>query len=192
MTILIAGIGNIFLGDDAFGVEVAQLLAHRSWPSGVSVNDFGIRGLDLCYALTEEFDAFILIDAVPRGEAPGTLYTIEIDPAAIEASLSAQPALDAHGLNPVSVLQIAKAMGAKLKRVLLVGCEPEPLSEQDLAEGRMGLSDPVSAAVLEATAVVRDLVEQLIQEEERNEREALEDVDDHSRSGGCGYAVARP
>jgi len=75
--ILIAGVGNIFLGDDAFGVEVVQQMAGRTFPPGVRIVDFGIRGLDLTYALLEDYDAAIIVDALPRGQAPGTLYVVE-------------------------------------------------------------------------------------------------------------------
>ncbi|HVW86384.1 MAG TPA: hydrogenase maturation protease, partial [Bryobacteraceae bacterium] len=125
--ILVAGIGNIFLGDDAFGVEVAQRLIKRNWPEGVRVADYGIRGFDLCYALMDDYDAFILIDAAPRGEAPGTLYSIEIDPEAVGEAPVHEPSLDAHALDPLHVLQTVKAMGGRPKRVLLVGCEPQAL-----------------------------------------------------------------
>lgn len=76
-SILIAGIGNIFLGDDAFGSDVAQLLMQRPWPENVRVSDFGIRGFDLMFALLDGYDSVILIDAAPRGGIPGNLYTIE-------------------------------------------------------------------------------------------------------------------
>src|SRR5579884_4296763 len=77
--ILIACIGNIFLGDDGFGVEVARRLMHRQYPEGVQVRDFGIRGIDLAYAMLEDYDSLVLVDAVPRGSPPGTLYLIEPD-----------------------------------------------------------------------------------------------------------------
>ena len=108
--ILIAGIGNIFLGDDAFGSEVSRRLMKLPWPEGVQVADFGIRGFDLASALMENYDAFILIDAVPCGEAPGTLYTMEIDVDAIEND-SEKPSFDAHSLDPLRVLQMVKSMG---------------------------------------------------------------------------------
>src|SRR5215212_7277717 len=108
-SILIAGIGNIFLGDDAFGVEVAQRLTQRAWPEGVRVVDFGIRGFDLAYAILDGPDLTIMVDAVPRGEAPGTLYLIEPELGDIDSA--GDQALDTHGMNPVKVLQLVKRLG---------------------------------------------------------------------------------
>jgi hydrogenase maturation protease len=81
--ILVAGVGNIFLGDDGFGVEVALSLSKRQLPESVTVKDFGIRGFDLAYALLDPWDAVIIVDALPRGEAAGTLYVVEPDLAAL-------------------------------------------------------------------------------------------------------------
>ncbi len=153
--ILIAGIGNIFLGDDAFGVEVAQKLAKRKMPEGVCVTDFGIRGLDLAYSLLDEHAMVVLIDAVSRGNAPGTLYLIEPDISSLQSG--DQPlTLDAHGMHPEKVLRHAASMGAKFGRVLLVGCEPTPFNP-DL-DMQMDLSEPVRAAVDEAVQMVESLV----------------------------------
>jgi hydrogenase maturation protease len=109
--VLIAGIGNIFHGDDAFGVEVAARLARRSLPAEARVVDFGIRGFDLAYALLDGYDVTILVDTTARGGAPGTLYTIEIDPNA--PSGLDEPRIDVatHGMNPMRVLQMAQTMG---------------------------------------------------------------------------------
>jgi hydrogenase maturation protease len=153
--ILIACVGNIFLGDDGFGVEVARRLATRTLPEGVRLIDFGIRGLDLTFALADDaYDAVILVDAVPRGETPGTLYVIEPEAAAA-------PALpfEAHALDPARVLSAAAALGGPLRRLLLVGCEPTPLDPD--SEGSMDLSAPVQAAVDEAVALVESLVERI-------------------------------
>ncbi|HEX3681927.1 MAG TPA: hydrogenase maturation protease [Bryobacteraceae bacterium] len=149
--ILVACIGNIFLGDDGFGVEVARQLSNRTFPENVRIRDFGIRGYDLAYALLEGDDLVILVDACPRGEAAGTVYVIETDAAAA----GSPAALDAHTMNPVAVIQLAKSMGPVSKRILLVGCEPATLGGED---GEMGLSEPVSAAVGEAVKVVERLV----------------------------------
>lgn len=189
MKILIAGIGNIFLGDDAFGVEVAQLLMRESWPEGVLIKDFGIRGFDLTYALMEDYDAFLLIDAVPRGETPGTLYSIEIDLQSIGEAPSEEPALDAHALHPLRVLQSVKAMGGAPKRVLLLGCEPQALGEEEQLEGRMGLSEAVQASLDEAASMARDLVNKLIQEA-GNGQETFQDAGDHGGRRAGDYAVA--
>jgi hydrogenase maturation protease len=152
--VLIAGIGNIFLGDDAFGVEVAQRLLRQSWPSGVRVVDFGIRGFDLAYALVDGCDVAILIDALSRGKAPGTLYVIEPDLAELN-----QPALveiETHSMDPVRVLRFAQLLGGLPGRILLVGCEPATLVADET--GTIGLSPPVQASLGEAEALVRSLV----------------------------------
>src|ERR1700751_5503229 len=98
--VLVAGIGNIFLGDDAFGVEVINRLAQRSLPGNVCVADFGIRSFDLAYALMEEWDFVILVDALPQGGEPGTLYKFEPE---LPQSGELPPELDAHTMNPVTV-----------------------------------------------------------------------------------------
>jgi len=151
--VLVAGIGNMFLGDDAFGVEVAQRLALRQLPDGVKVVDFGIRSYDLAYALMENWDLVILVDALPAEGKPGTLYVMEPELPSGEAVGS----LDAHTMNPVAVLQLVSALGGKVGRVLVVGCEPASL-EPDEA-GEVGLSGPVSAAVEEAVRMVEELIE---------------------------------
>ena len=147
-TILIAGIGNIFLGDDAFGVEVVKHLATRTMPEGVRVIDFGIRGFDLTYALIDGADVAILIDACPRGGTPGDLYIVEPEPdstdAAINGKESRAGALDAHVMNPMNVIRVARSMGGPLKKILLLGCEPATFGPE---EGHMGLSEPVALAV---------------------------------------------
>jgi hydrogenase maturation protease len=156
--ILFAGIGNIFLGDDAFGVEVVQRLARRELPEEVRVVDFGIRGLDLTYALLDGYEAVILVDAVPHGGTPGTLYVLE--PARGEA---VRVPIEAHSMDPVKVLRLAEAMGGRVECLLLVGCEPTPISnEEDMREA---LSAPVRASVDEAVHLVESLVARLLQGE---------------------------
>ncbi|HXN97782.1 MAG TPA: hydrogenase maturation protease [Candidatus Acidoferrales bacterium] len=157
-SILIAGIGNIFLGDDAFGVEVAQRLASRKLPERVKAIDFGIRGFDLAYALLDGSDVTILVDGCPRGDKPGSLYVIEPDLNSLNAPDSERAAVDAHSMNPMNVIRMAKSMGGELKRILLVGCEPATLGPE---EGQMGLSEPVAAAVDEAAKLVESLVEKI-------------------------------
>jgi hydrogenase maturation protease len=151
--ILVAGIGNIFLGDDAFGVEVARRLSARELPEGVRVTDFGIRGYDLAYALLDGYDTTILVDACPRGEAAGTLYVIEPDLENLGGP--EEGAIEAHNMNPLNVLRLAQSMGGRLKRVLLVGCEPCTLGPE---EGQMGLSEPIEVAVDEAAKLIEALV----------------------------------
>jgi hydrogenase maturation protease len=153
--ILIACIGNIFQGDDAFGVEVAKHLACRPLPENVRLVDFGIRGFDLAYALMDGYDVTILVDAAPRGESPGTLYLIEPDLREIETE-TAQPAMiDAHTMNPLNVLRVAHSMGAEFKKLLLVGCEPQELGG---SEGLMGLSAPVQAAIGGAVQMIESII----------------------------------
>ena len=148
--ILVAGVGNIFLGDDGFGVEVAQSLSKRQLPETVTVKDFGIRGFDLAYALLDPWDGVIIVDALPRGEAPGTLYVIEPD-----RSGAAEADINPHGMDPVRVLNLAASLGTISARVLVVGCEPNDFGDE--LEGRMGLSSPVQAAVEEACNTVLEL-----------------------------------
>jgi hydrogenase maturation protease len=150
--ILVAGIGNIFLGDDGFGSEVARRARHLLAADNVRVVDFGIRGLDLAYALLDGYEAVILIDAVPKGERPGTIYVIEPDLNGPNDSA----AIEAHGMDPVRVLALARSMGAELKNVRIVGCEPESFGDGE--DGRMGLSEPVEAAVDEAIGLIRGLI----------------------------------
>jgi hydrogenase maturation protease len=157
--ILVAGIGNIFLGDDAFGVEVVRRMAGVGLPDSVKVSDYGIRGFDLAYALQDGYETTILIDACPHGQPPGTLYVIEPDLKELDSPEAPQASVEAHSMNPVSVLRMAKAMNIELKNVLLVGCEPETLGGE---EGQMGLSATVEGAVDEAVKLVESLVERIL------------------------------
>jgi hydrogenase maturation protease len=151
--VLVAGVGNIFFSDDAFGVEVARRLAEEELPEGVEVGDYGIRGVHLAYQLLDGYDTAILVDATPRGGEPGTVYVIEPDlEAGGDESLAAAGIADAHGMDPASVLAYLKSLGGEVGRVLVVGCEPA-----DTGEG-IGLSEPVAAAVDEAMRVVVELV----------------------------------
>jgi hydrogenase maturation protease len=161
-TVLVAGIGNIFLGDDAFGVEVARRLSSREWPREVQVTDFGIRGFDLAYALQDGYETVILVDAYPQGESPGTVYVVEPDLEALTSATGNHAVLDTHGMNPMRVLRLAASMGARPKRVLLVGCEPESLGGED---GHMGLSSSVENAVKNAIRRIESLVVQVLQGE---------------------------
>jgi hydrogenase maturation protease len=150
--VLVAGVGNIFLGDDGFGVEVARRLSSRPLPPGVKVADFGIRGVDLAYALAG-CDAAILVDAASRGGAPGTLYVIE---PALSAEAGETP--EAHSMTPARLLAwIAPEERPKTLRV--VGCEPETFGPEGL--GAVGLSAPVGAAVDEAVRLVEALLAEL-------------------------------
>ncbi|HTU92199.1 MAG TPA: hydrogenase maturation protease [Gemmataceae bacterium] len=161
--ILIAGIGNIFLGDDAFGVEVAQRLARCRLPEEVRVVDFGIRGLDLAYALLDGYEIVILVDAIPRGGTAGSLYVLEPDFGDNAGPSGAGTLLDMHRLDPVKVLRLAAEMGAKVERLLLVGCEPEMTG--DAEEMRDGLSDAVRLAVDRAIPLIESLAARLLRGE---------------------------
>jgi hydrogenase maturation protease len=158
-TILVAGIGNIFLGDDAFGVEVVRRLANRQLPESVRVVDFGIRGLDLAYALQDGYETTILVDACPHGRAAGTLYVIEPDLKALDDPDGPPAVVEAHAMNPMNVLRMARAMNIEIKNVLLVGCEPETLGG---AEGQMGLSAAVEAAVDHAVKLAESIINRIL------------------------------
>jgi hydrogenase maturation protease len=156
---LIAGIGNIFMGDDGFGCEVARRLSCRKLPAGVDVVDFGIRTMDLSYTLTEGYDVAILIDTVKRGGAPGTLYVIE--PQGSDSDCEDGPGeqlIGAHDLDLGGILRFVASLGKRGPRVLLVGCEPECLGGD---YGYIGLSAAVSAAVDQAAAEVQTLLKEL-------------------------------
>jgi hydrogenase maturation protease len=159
-SILVAGVGNIFLGDDGFGVEVVSALSLRTLPEHVLVKDFGIRGFDLAYTLLEPWEAVVLVDALPRGESPGTLYLLEPDIPREGALTSSAMAMNPHGMDPVRVLHLAASLGHIAAKVVVVGCEP--LDFGDEFEGRMGLSLPVQAAVGEACDLVSRLVERML------------------------------
>lgn len=160
--ILVAGIGNIFLGDDGFGVEVASKLANYTFPQGVRVTDFGIRGFDLAYALMEGYETTILVDAYPGEGQPGTLFVVEPDLQNLDSAGTQPGFVDPHGMNPINVLRMAVNMGAQLKRILLVGCVPATLGPE---EGQMGLSEPIAAVVDAAVQLVDSLVTRILAEE---------------------------
>jgi hydrogenase maturation protease len=153
--ILVAGIGNVFLGDDGFGVEVVRRLAAESLPGDVLVADFGSRGMHLAYELREgRYETTVLVDASPRGGEPGTVYVIEPD---LERRGASPPdggtaGADAHGMTPQAVFDWLESLGGKPGRVLVVGCEPGSVEEE------MGLTPPVARAVDEAVRLIKDLV----------------------------------
>ena len=155
--ILVAGIGNIFMGDDAFGVEVVRELAKRRIYPQVEVLDFGIRSYDLAYALADTYDAVILVDATPRGGAAGSLYLIEPD--LMQLGQLEQTTVDAHRMDPVAVLQLAESLGGLHAPPFLVGCEPAQLESP---EGQFGLSVPVQTAVPKAVEMIEALIESLL------------------------------
>jgi hydrogenase maturation protease len=162
--VLVAGVGNVFLGDDGFGVEVARRLAGERFPDGVQVADFGIRGVHLAYELLEGYDLLVLVDAAPRGEPPGTVFVLEPDFGESGNDTRGESGflLDAHSLDPEVVLGILADLGGRVDRVVIVGCEPAELVE------RMGLSAPVARAVDQAVNVVRELIAQACNETSQN------------------------
>jgi hydrogenase maturation protease len=165
---LIAGIGNIFLGDDGFGVEVVKRLSSRELPDGVRVADFGIRGLDLAYALEDGYETTILVDAFPYGQPPGTVSLVEPDLPRLDEP--EQNIVATHGMDPLKVLRMAVAMNGGLKKVLLVGCEPASFGGE---EGQIGLSGPVEAAADDAVKLVGELVAKILQEQRGKINEVL-------------------
>jgi hydrogenase maturation protease len=154
--ILVAGIGNIFLGDDAFGSEVARRLMNETLPEEVRVADFGIRSYDLAYAMMEEYDVTIFVDITSQSQSPGTLYLIEPDLNQLD-QLDEKMA-DAHSMNPVRVLQMLRTFGSSPKKLYLVGCEPATL---EVEEGEIGLSESVEGAVPQAIELIKSLVDDL-------------------------------
>jgi hydrogenase maturation protease len=157
--ILIAGIGNIFLADDGFGVEVALRLARQSFPSGIRVTEFGIRGFDLAYALMEGYETTILVDAYPGEGQPGALFVVEPDLKDLDSPETQQSFIEPHAMNPLNVLRMASTMGGDLKRVLVVGCVPATLGPE---EGQLGLSAPVAAAIDDAVKLIDSLVTRIL------------------------------
>ena len=162
--ILVAGIGNVFLGDDGFGVALADRLARRELPMGVEVVDFGIRGMDLAFAMQDGYDAVVLLDATPRGERPGTMYVVEVD-----HSEHDQAALDTHGMDPAKVIGLVRALGATPPRTLVVGCEPQTRMSADDEEIVAQLSEPVRAALDQGVTLVESLLEELVSTEDTTE-----------------------
>jgi hydrogenase maturation protease len=166
--VLIAGAGNVLLGDDGFGVEVAARLAREPWPPGVVIRDCGIRGLHLAYELLDGPALLIVIDAMSSEQAPGTLFVLEPD---LPADQARPPGAGVHDLDVPGVFATVQALGGTLPRVLIVGCQPQTLHET------LGLSPPVRAAVEPAAALVRTLVERELASDQGNPT-AKETTDD--------------
>jgi hydrogenase maturation protease len=144
---LVAGFGNVRLGDDGFGVEVVHRLKAQPLPEGAHVRDFGIRGLHLVFDLLESWDAILLVDAMKHGDPPGTVFVLDpnIDAIGDPSSLP-----DAQSLHPAAVLRTAHALGARMYNLHVIGCEPADLSEH------VGLSEPVEHGVDEAVRIVHE------------------------------------
>jgi hydrogenase maturation protease len=164
--ILIAGIGNIFKGDDGFGVEVIARLARRSWPDVVKVVDFGIRGIDLTYALMDGYSVAVMVDTMQHGEQPGTVSVIELEPEQVEDP--AEMTFSTHDLDPAKVLRLTRMLGGDCPRLLVVACEPLTFGDED---GAIGLSAPVAAAVNPAVIAVEALVRLLLLDTQNIQRE---------------------
>lgn len=145
--VLVAGIGNIFLGDDGFGPEVVRRFAADAAPPRVRAVDYGIRGMHLAYDLLDGYDALVLVDACPGEGPPGTVTVLEVGAGDLGTG-----AFDAHGMDPVAVLGSLKTLGGTLPATYVVGCVPA-----DVGEG-IGLSAAVAAAVPEALAAVHALL----------------------------------
>jgi hydrogenase maturation protease len=152
---LVAGVGNVFQRDDAFGVEVVRLLAERPVTPGVQIRDFGIRGVHLAYDLLDGCDLFVLVDAAARGAEPGTVTVLEVEQQGAHADGRdplAAPIIDAHSLAPDDIFALLASLGGRPGRSLVVACEPA-----DTSPG-MGLSDPVQAALPHAVAAVEEIL----------------------------------
>jgi len=146
--LLIACVGNIFLGDDGFGSSVAAELAGRDLPAGARLEDYGIRSVHLVYELLDGYDALLLVDTVGRQDGPpGSLYVIEPDLGAAPA----EPVIDPHDLPPGGALELIGVLGGHVARIVVVGVQPASLEEG------IGLSDPVAAAVAPAADLVLDV-----------------------------------
>jgi hydrogenase maturation protease len=148
MTVLVAGLGNVFRSDDGFGVEVVRRLGQRPLPAGVQLMDAGIRSLHLAYALLDTPALLVVIDTVARGGAPGTLYVIE------PALPAGDGTVDAHDLDLQGLRAGVQALGGQMPPVLLVGCEPAALDDG------MGLSPVVAGVVDQAMDIVCKLAAQ--------------------------------
>ena len=156
MKILVACVGNIFLGDDGFGVEVARSLGQAATAGRRVGEGFWYSRIRPGVRAARSVGLVIIVDALPRGEAPGTLYVIEPE---LNGPASADTAINPHGMDPVRVLSLAASMGTISAQVLVVGCEPHDFGDE--LEGRMGLSSPVQAAVEEACDMILELAGKL-------------------------------
>ena len=154
--ILVAGVGNAWLQDDAFGGEVARRLEREGVPSGVTVMDFGTSGLDLAYEVMRGYDALILVDISRQGGEPGTLYVMEPDEDDIAAGIEDGEMLDPHGMDPQTVLRFVNATGGWPGKVVVIGCEPGEVDDVGY-----GLTPVVEAAVERALKLVRETIAEL-------------------------------
>jgi hydrogenase maturation protease len=154
--ILVAGVGNAWLQDDAFGGEVARRLEAEGVPTGVTVMDFGTGGLDLAYEVMRGYDALVILDASRHGGEPGTLYVIEPERDEIASEIADGEMIDPHGMDPATMLRFVRATGGWPGKVVVIGCEPGEVDEVGL-----GLTPPVAAAVARALELVRETIAEL-------------------------------
>jgi hydrogenase maturation protease len=152
--ILVAAVGNLWLGDDGFAGEVAKRLRRRGLPDDVAVADFGTGGLDLAYEVMRGYDALVLVDVTRQGGEPGTLYVMEVDPDSIETGIDEDTQIDPHGMDPETVLRFVKTTNGWPGKVVVVACEPEQVEEVGI-----GLTPRVAAAVEGAVELVLETVE---------------------------------
>jgi hydrogenase maturation protease len=154
--ILVAGIGNMWLGDDGFGGEVVKRLEARELPKGTVVFDFGTGGLDLAYEVMRGYDALVLVDVTRQGGEPGTLYVMEALEEEVEAGIEDGQVLNPHAMDPQTVLRFVKTLGAWPGKVLVVACEPAEVGEMGF-----GLSEQVVRAVDGAVELVVETIGEL-------------------------------
>ena len=152
--VLVACIGNIFLGDDGFGCEVARELKKMNVGPSIKVIDYGIRGLDLAYSLLEPYRAVIFVDAIARSGQPGTVYILQCAEPSLDQPRRA--VFDPHSMEPVNLLAMARSLGEVTSEIFIVGCEPTDFGDEQV--GRMGLSHDVAVAVPEAARAVLELI----------------------------------
>jgi hydrogenase maturation protease len=155
--VLVAGIGNAWMKDDAFGGEVAARLQARGLPSGVSVFDFGTGGLNLAYEVMRGYDALILVDISRQGGEPGTLYVMEPDENSVDPSLDNGEIIDPHGMDPQTVLRFVKGVGGWPGKVVVIACEPMEVEEMGL-----GMSAPVQSSLDRAVDLVAETALELL------------------------------
>ena len=154
--ILVAGIGNTWMGDDGFGAAVVKRLEGRELPNGTVVFDFGTGGLDLAYEVMRGYDAMVLIDVSRQGGEPGTLYVMEALEEEVEAGIEDGQVLNPHAMDPQTVLRFVKTLGAWPGKVLVVACEPASLEEMSVE-----LSPEVERAVTGAVDLVGETIAEL-------------------------------
>ena len=154
--ILVAGIGNVWLGDDGFGGEVVKRLEARELPKGTVVFDFGTGGLDLAYEVMRGYSALVIVDVSRQGGEPGTLYVIDVEPDDVPAEIQDGETIDPHSMDPMTMLRFVLAIGGWPGRVQVIACEPAEVDDVGL-----GLTPAVEASVERAMALVLETIEEL-------------------------------